>query len=1053
MTLPSTAYVVGIGASAGGVEALEDFFAGLPPSPGMAFILVTHLGPDRKSHMPEVLERHTSLPVLTMQDDMPIEINQVYVLGEDAEVSISEGRLNITSTSGHRKGRRPIDLFFTSLAKDQGQRAVGIVLSGSDSDGTLGLKAIKEFGGITMAQTSNGKGPAYAEMPGSAISAGIIDFAVPAAEMGARLGQLATDFDVPFGAMTADEDGSALPPEMEAVKAEIYELLLARTGHDFSGYKSKTFMRRVHRRMKVNQSKTLDGYLEFLRQTPQEAGALFRDLLISVTDFFRDPDAFEALSQQVIPQLLEGRGVADTVRVWVPGCATGEEVYSLAILLRERMDTMDLPPRVQLFATDIDERALSVARAARYPAALLDSVTPERRDRFFIADGESYIVSKQVRELCIFSPHNVLRDPPFSRIDLVSCRNLLIYFGGNIQKQVIPTFHYALRSGGYLFLGMSENTTQFSDMFGSVDKRHRIFQRRSEIGVRPRPHFSLPSTGIPGAQDLLQRRVPPSSAGLRQSIDSQVLGQYAPPHVLVNKDGDVVYYSGRTGKYLEAAAGVPTRQVLALARKDLRLDLRALLSDAIASGAAATRRNVAIEGEDGRVQLLRLTVDPLLDNREGEPLFLVLFSDDGPPVSREEANTYLHAKHTGMAEQIESELRETRDRLQSTIEEYETALEELKSSNEELVSVNEELQSSNEELEASKEELVSLNEELHTVNAELQGKVDELDRSNSDLHNLFESTAFATLFLDGNLVIRSFTPPVCEVFRILPSDRGRPITDLASRVPLPSFAQDIQEVFRAQTIIERRIDGNDDAKQYLLRLAPYRDSNNRVDGVVVTFIDITQITQAEKRHRILITELQHRTRNLLALVQSIAFRTLGRGEPFDRLNSRLTALSRVQELLSDGSLEAIDFAEIVRRELDAVGHGQHVSVQGEPTFVSAECSQSLALALHELGTNAVKHGALKHAGGQLAVHWHTQTQDDGKTLVIDWLESGLPTPPDAQRKGYGRELIEQALIFTLQARTTMDFQPDGLRCRIEVPLRPSPPANAGSAEAAAGQLD
>ena len=1048
MSPSSTAFVVGIGASAGGVEALERFFAGVPPSPNMAFIVVTHLGTGRTSHMPDIIRRHTSLPVHGAEDGMLVEKNQVYVLAADADISLSQGRIKVAATSGARKGRRPIDQFFTSLAKEYGPRSVGVVLSGSDSDGTLGLKAIKEYGGLTMAQTSNGNGPAYTEMSGSAISAGIIDFALPAEEMGARLCQLDADFDLPFGPLSEDDDSAALAPEMDNIKSEIYELLLTRTGHDFSGYKSKTFMRRVQRRMKVNQSKTLEAYLEFLRQTPQEAGALFRDLLISVTDFFRDPDAFEALSRQVIPQLLEGRGVADTVRVWVPGCATGEEVYSLAILLREQMDKMDLPPRVQLFATDIDERALGVARAARYPAALLDSVTPERRERFFIADGESYIVSKQVRELCIFSPHNVLRDPPFSRIDLVSCRNLLIYFGGNIQKQVIPTFHYALRNGGFLFLGMSENTTQFSDMFSSVDKKHRIFQRRSDIGMRPRPHFSVPSAGLPSVQDAMQRRAPPSSIGLRHAIDSQVLGQHAPPHVLVNKDGEVVYYSGRTGKYLEAAPGVPTRQILSLARKDLRLDLRALLSDAMANGVAATRRDVAIESEDGRVQLLRLTVDPLLDNREGEPLFLVLFADDGPPISREEADAHVHAAHTGAAEQIEIELRETRDRLQSTIEEYETALEELKSSNEELVSVNEELQSSNEELEASKEELVSLNEELHTVNAELQGKVSELDRSNSDLHNLFQSTAFATLFLDGDLVIRSFTPPVCEVFRILPSDRGRPITDLASRVPLPSFARDIQEVFRSQTILERRIGGSDESRQYLLRLAPYRDSNNRVDGVVVTFIDVTQITQAEKRHRILIAELQHRTRNLLALVQSIAFRTLGRGEPFDRLNSRLSALSRVQGLLSDASGEAIDFGEIVRRELDAVGHGQHISTQGEPTLISAECSQSLALALHELGTNAIKHGALKH-GGHLSVHWHTQEQGDGQTLVIDWQESGLPTPPDTHRRGYGRELIEQALGFTLQARTTMDFQADGLRCRIEVPLHP--PFNANAAPDARDQ--
>ncbi|WP_233564657.1 CheR family methyltransferase [Achromobacter sp. K91] len=1035
--------IVGICASAGGVEALEGFFRGVPPDPGMAFIVVTHIGPGRESFLPQLIARHTDLQIVAARDELPLERNRVYVVTIDSDVALSQGRLRLKAASERRGLRRPLDIFLTSLAEDCRERAVGVILSGSDTDGTLGLKAIKECGGITMAQTADGFGPQYSEMPASAISAGVVDFCLHAKEMGPRLAQLGR-ISSAVETLPIEDQASDASKKMEEAHAQICALLLSRTGHDFSGYKSRTFMRRVQRRMKVHQIDTVEGYLECLRSVPQEAGDLFRDLLISVTSFFRDPEAFEALGRNVVVKLLEGRSAADTIRVWVPGCATGEEVYSLAILFREKLDEIETPPRVQLFATDIDEPALNVARLARYPAQLLDSVTPERRERFFIRDGDSYTVSKQLRDLCIFSPHSVLRDPPFSRIDLVSCRNLLIYFGGTIQKQVIPTFHYALRPGGYLFLGMSENASQFGDLFTHVDKRHRIFQRRSDMGLHRRPHFHLPAAGAVDRTEPAHRRALMGPGSLRQAIDQQVLGRHAPPHVLVNKDGDVVFYSARTGKYLEAAAGVPTRQVVTLAKKGLRLDLRALLNQAMTSGSPAERHNVAVEGEDGRIQLLRLSVEPLLENREDEPLYLVLFADEGPSLSREEARAYLHSSHEGATEHIESELRETRERLQSTVEEYETALEELKSSNEELVSVNEELQSSNEELEASKEELVSLNEELHTVNAELQGKVDDLDRSNSDLHNLFDSTAFATLFLDGNMVIRSFTPAVSEVFSILPSDRGRPITDLASRVSLPSFGNDIRHVFESHETVERRITGTGESKHYLLRLAPYRDSNNRVNGVVVTFIDITQITVAENRHRVLIAELQHRTRNLLALVQSLAFKVLGRGDSYDRLNTRLAALGRVQGLLSDPDLKPVDFASLIRLELDAIGHLERVCVEGESVLITPDCAQTLALALHELGTNAVKHGALGAENGKLTVRWRQEHQLLAESLVIEWIESGLPNPPDSTRSGYGRELIEKALRFTLRAKVQLDFTDDGLKCRIEIPLCAKSPPAAGA---------
>ena len=833
----------------------------------------------------------------------------------------------------------------------------------------------------------------------------------------------------------ADADGT----EPDESQQQISAILRQEVGHDFGGYKSRTFMRRVQRRMQVKGRGTVDGYVEQLRRDPQEAAALFRDLLINVTNFFRDANAFQALADLVVPKLFEGRGAEDTVRVWVPGCATGEEVFSVAIMLREHMDTLQAPPRVQLFATDIDERALTVARAARYPATLLDGVLPERRRRFFVPDGGSYVLCKEVRDLCTFSPHSVLRDPPSSRIDLVSCRNLLIYFGRDAQSQAVPTFHYALRPGGYLFLGASETLGQSDELFDPVEKKHRIFRRRP--GAAPRLQLPLSVSGLRPAGGAAS---PPRKTGmggilLRQTVEAQVLERFAPAHVVANRDGDVVFYSARTGKYLEAAPGAPSRQLLAMVRKGLRLDLRAVLREAADAGRAARRENVAVEGDDGRVQLVTLTAEPLRNGSDGEPLFLVLFADEGPALSHEEAAGRLRATQDGAAAHLEGEMQEMRERMQSLVEEYETALEDLKSSNEELQSINEEMQSTNEEMEASKEELQSVNEELHTVNADLNSKMEALDRANADLRNLFDSTDIATVFLDCRLRIRSFTPAVTRLFNILPGDRGRPITDLAGRFSLPSLEDDIAAVLAGQGPVERRVEHENGRTHLLVRLSPYHGSNRAAEGVVVSVIDVSSLTRAEAWQRVLIAELQHRTRNLLAVVQSIAVRTLGQNGPLDDFLGRLSALGRMQNLIGRATHEQVDLGELVRAELHALGTVEDgkATVAGPPLALDLERVQILALALHELATNALKHGALKQPDGRLAVAWSVEEPGDGeRRLVLDWTESGVPIPQPPTRRGYGRELIERALVFTLKARAVLHFGHDGVRCRIEVPLPP-----------------
>ncbi|MGG5821895.1 CheR family methyltransferase [Falsiroseomonas sp. HW251] len=965
MMEPKAFPIVGVGASAGGIEALEGFLQGLPDRPGLAVVVVTHLSPDRESLLHEILARYTPMPVQVAADGQRVEPDHVYVLPADALLGIERGRLRITKPNAGRRERKPIDIFFSALAADQGEHAAGVVLSGGDGDGTLGIKAIKERGGLTLAQVADGHGPGRPEMPESAIASGLVDLALPAAEMGTRLVEFA------HGLRVLDDLTAAPGPlqdvrAVEDARAEICAILRNQVGHDFTAYKPKTFLRRVQRRMQVTALDTVEGYVELLRRDPEEVNALFRDLLIGVTNFFRDTDAFEALASTVIPRLFEGRGADDAVRVWIPGCATGEEVFSIAILLREHMDRLQVVPRVQVFATDIDARALAVARAARYPGPLLDSVSPERRARFFVPDGGSFLVTREVRDVCIFSPHSVLRDPPFSRIDLVSCRNLLIYFGADAQNQVLPVFHYALRPGGHLFLGTSENIGTFADLFAPVDKQNRIFVRRTD-GT---PAVRLPMTLIglrPGrAMEPVPRPTVTGGIALRQAVEGQVLERFAPPFTVVNRDGEVAYTSAGTGKYLEVAAGLPTRQVLTMARKGLRLDLRTTLSEAVETGGAVTRRGIAVEEEDGRVQMVSLTVEPLRDRGGAEQLYLILFTDEGPVLSREEALGAVRAAQDGTAPRLEAELRETRERLQSLIEEYETALEELKASNEELVSLNEELQSTNEELEASKEELQSVNEELQTVNLELNAKVEALDRANDDLNNLFESTDVATVFLDRELRIRSFTPAAKRVFNLLPGDRGRPITDLSARIELPDFETDIAAVMAGGEPLERRLDHEEASAHYLVRLTPYRNGDRRIDGVVATFVDVTGLTEAEVYQRTLVAELQHRTRNLLNVVQAIVMQTLGREGTPKELTERLAALGRVQSLVSETGGGPVDLAAVIRLELRAhaaaVGDGR-VTLAGPPVALGAERLQVLALALHELTTNAVKHGALKTGGG------------------------------------------------------------------------------------------
>jgi two-component system CheB/CheR fusion protein len=1022
--------IVGIGASAGGIQALEGFFRGVKADCGMAFVIVTHLSPDRESQLHDIVSRYTDMPVAIAQDGARVEPGWVYVLPENALLSVEKRRLHVRKPNEFQRERKPIDIFFSALAKDQAEYAVGVVLSGGDGDGTLGIKAIKEHGGLTLAQVANGSGPRYPDMPQTAIASGLVDLAVPAEEMGAKLVQFARGLH-----LRDDQDqykGGNV--RVQAAQEAIYNILRKQTGHEFSGYKEKTLLRRVHRRMQVLQLDTLDAYVERIQQDTVEVRNLFRDLLINVTNFFRDADAFNALTTTVIPHLFEDKGADQTVRVWVPGCSTGEEVYSLAILLREHAAALPEAPRVQIFATDIDEPALTVARAARYPEALLDGVSPERRDRFFINDGASYVVNRAVRDMCTFSPHSVIRDPPFSRIDLISCRNLLIYFGPEIQSTAIPTFHYSLRPGGYLFLGTSEGLGQHPHLFATLDKKNRIFQRRAHEPARLPTGISSALSRFPGGGSPARYRAR-GERSLRETVETQILDHFAPAHVVVNAEGDIVYYSSRTGKYLEAPQGVPNRQLSTMARKGLRLDLRNALSEAMETRQTVTRENIAIDEDGDRVQMISLMIEPLAERNKEEPLFLVLFIDVGPVRCRSEAESRLPRPSDVDQVDLERELRDARERMQATIEEYETALEELKSTNEELVSINEEAQSTNEELEASKEEMQSLNEELNTINAELSRKVEELDRANSDLKNIFESTQIATVFLDRDLVIRSFTPAASKFFHLIPSDAGRPLTDLAGHLAYPEFKRDIQAVFDTGEMIEQRLTRDEKGAHYLVRLIPYREADAAIRGVVVTIIDVTGIAEAEEHQKILIAELNHRVKNMLAVVISLVNQMARRAsspEAFQTaLIGRLHSMSRAFELLSRENWTEASLGELVRQEL-APFDLKRIAVKGPDINLKPRQSLSVGMLVHELATNAAKYGALSVSSGRIEIEW-SKTESEGQFNLF-WRERDGPKITKSTQRGFGLTLVEREVQYNLRGKAEIDFEPDGLAVALEIPL-------------------
>ena len=825
---PSDRFVVAaLGASAGGLEALENFFSHTPSDTGIGFIVIQHLAPDHRSSLPDLLSRHTEMPVEQARDNVTVEPNHVYVIPPNATLTIVHGKLRVTEPEAPRGQRMPIDTLFRSLSEDREEDAVAIMLSGTGSDGTIGLTAIKENGGMAMAQSI--ETAKYDTILRSAIATGLVDHVLPVEEMPAKL--------IAYAAHLSSLDGDGLSKQIGERMGQVFNLLRRGSGHDFSGYKESTIGRRLKRRMQALQMDTVGEYVGVLQRDPEEIDRLFKELLVGVTQFFRDPGAFEALAREVIPRLFENKESDDDVRACVVGCATGEEVYSIAILLSEHVSTLKNPPKIQVFATDIDPRSLETARRGIYPANIAEQVSLERLNRFFVKQEQFYQVKRELRELCIFSQHSFLKDPPFSRQDLISCRNMMIYLGPDLQDRIVTLFHYALRRGGYLFLGPSEGITSHRELFQTVDKKSRIFQRKEALARLPFQFSAadigrLRQTGGRPALNREERNVP-------KRLESAILQHYTPACAVVREDGEAVYFSGRISAYFDHPPGSPDNNVLNIAREGLRIALRTALHRAVTTHERVEEKQISVQ-TNGSSTEVNLCVEPLAEFSTN--LYIIVLH----PVPRSQREPQ-HAAETirssaeATIKYLESELRSSEERAQAMFEELESANEELKSA-------NEEYQSTNEELETSKEELQSFNEELQTVNAELSRKNAELESASSDLQNLLDSTQLATIFLDLNLRIKKFTPAAEIVFQLIPGDIGRPISDLASKLSSSShldFENDLQEVMRSLSSMVRQVAAAG-GQHFQMRIMPYRTMHNVIAGLVVTFTDVTPLAEAKK---------------------------------------------------------------------------------------------------------------------------------------------------------------------------------------------------------------
>jgi two-component system, chemotaxis family, CheB/CheR fusion protein len=835
--------VVGIGASAGGLEALAQFFSGVPPDSGMAYVVVQHLDPTHKGMMPELLQRATTLPVVPAKNRLKVKPDHVYVLPPNRDMSILRGALHLFKPGAPRGQRLPIDFFLLSLAADRHQRAVGVLLSGMGSDGTAGLRAIKENAGLALVQDP--ATAAFPSMPQSAINTGMVDIVAAANQLPVRI--VGYFRHGPSALEYVEAAGGQLRSGLEKVLV----LLRAHTGQDFSHYKKSTLYRRIERRMGIHQIERIAGYVRLLQENPQELDLLFKEFLIGVTNFFRDPAAWDSLRDVAFPALFARSPSGRVLRAWVPGCSTGEEAYSLAITFKEALERHKPAGRysLQIFATDLAIDAVEAARQGHYTDRIKAEVSADRLARFFIPTDDGYQLGKEVREMVIFASQNIAQDPPFTKLDVLSCRNVLIYFGSELQKKLLALFHYSLTPGGVLFLGNSETVGFGAELFAPLDAKARIYRRVDISPLGLAVDFPSHFQQFRGASSEAPAAAP--AANLQHLADELLLRQFAPAAVLVNDRGDIIYINGRTGRYLEPAAGKANWNVYAMAREGLRQPLGSALQRVASEHGRVECNNVSVM-DDGTTRRVDLTVQYVEAPEPLHGMIMIVFAE-----LRTKARARRHpgAGRRSSNEVELEELQRARDEIRTLRDQMQTSGEELKSTNEELQSTNEELQSTNEELTTSKEEMQSLNEELQTVNVELQSKVDDLSRVNDDMQNLLNSTEVATVFLDDRLHVRRFTPQAAQIIKLIAADIGRPLSDLVSDLEYPELENDAREVLRTLIFSEKQVSARD-GRWFTVRVMPYRTMANIINGVVITFIDISVAKRLEADLRATVARIE-----------------------------------------------------------------------------------------------------------------------------------------------------------------------------------------------------
>lgn len=838
-------YIVGMGGSAGSLEAFEEFFHNTPADTGLAFVLVSHLDPTHKGIMPELIQRATKMEVQQAKDGMKVQPDHVYVIPPNRDMSILHGMLQLLEPSKPRGLRMPIDFFFRHLAEDLKERSIAIIFSGMGTDGTLGVKAIKEKMGMVMVQDVNSA--KYNGMPQSAIGTGLADYVASADELPAKLLGYVDHY---AGISIVREMPHPRETRTTGAMQKIFALLRAQSGNDFSLYKKNTTRRRIERRMSVHQLSNINQYVRYLQENSHEIDLLFKELLIGVTSFFREPDAYEVLKEKILPELLKKRKGGDTIRVWVVGCSTGEEAYSIAIVLKECLDELKQKGiKTQIYATDIDKEAIDIARQGIYPDNIAADVSEERLQRFFTKEDEHYRIKKHIRDGIVFAPQNILTDPPFTKLDMLSCRNLLIYLNAETQKKLLPLFHYTLNPGGILFLGSSETIGGYTDLFSPLDNKWKIFKRR-ETTLARRELIEFPTSRLPfearTMEDAITQKEP--EVNITETAKAFILQNIAPPVVLINDKGDILYLTRKTGKYLEPPVGKANMNIYAMAREGLRMELGIAIRKVAAEGKSTTMKDLRVK-TNGDHQMINLTVSPFDEPEAMHGLMMVQFEDVEMP-SVEALPSRKRSKSASRLEAInsdlEKDLQSTKEHLQTVIEEMETSQEELKSANEELQSTNEELQSTNEEMVTSKEELQSLNEELTTLNAELQSKNEELSEANNDMKNLLNSTQTPTIFLDNSLKIKRFTPYATKIASLIQSDVGRPITDIVLNLDYKDLVKDVKTVLQTLVFKETSVQ-TEDGSWYRMRIIPYRTADNIIDGVVITFTDITDLKKVQEQ--------------------------------------------------------------------------------------------------------------------------------------------------------------------------------------------------------------